>query len=228
MCFDADNNVNQCKPIPASRLSKADSVNIDEHVCKVVSVTDADEFSSCKVVSSVVERDLASMKSTARIILSGFDIHSSNIHDDKEQLLSNGNACVNTSADNAHCDAHGKDRNLLVNGNADITSVEPFDEFDLVSASDKMPFSASDMMTDMILYIECLVACVLTLFLWLTRVTTIPNSASGHSTHLLMTIVIICSLFTGTLAMPMVCRTTHAVGRFHIINETNHEIIPTS
>ena len=183
MCFIADNNVNQCKLIPTSRLSKADSVKIDVHVFKVVSVTDADEFSSCKVASSVVEKDHVSMKSTACSILSGFDIRSTNIHNDKEQLLSNSNTCVNTSADNGQCDAHGNDRNLLVNGNIHITSVEPFDEFDLVSTFDKMPFSASDMMPDVIMYIECLVAWVLTLFLWLTRLTTIPNSASGHSTH---------------------------------------------
>ena len=93
------------------------------------------------------------MKSTACSICSSIDVQGSNIHDDKEQLLSIGNAWDNTSADNAHGDAHanGNDRKLLVNGNVDITNVEPFNEFDLDSASDKMPFSASDMMPDMIM-----------------------------------------------------------------------------
>ena len=49
--------MNQCKPVPAPRLSKAESVNIDVHVRKVESVTDAVKFSSCEVVSSDVERD---------------------------------------------------------------------------------------------------------------------------------------------------------------------------
>ena len=138
------------------------------------------------MVSSDVERDYVPMKSTACSTLSSFDIHSSNVHDDvKVKLLSNGNTCDNTSAG----DALGNDIKLLIHGIAEIINVKPFDEFDSVYASDKLPFSASDMMPDMIIYIECLVAWVLTLFLWLTRVTTIPNSASGHSTHLLMTIL---------------------------------------
>ena len=54
---------------------------------------------------------------------------------------------------------------LLTNGIVEITNVKPFDEFDSVSSSDKMQFSASDMMPDMMTYIECLVAWVLTVLM---------------------------------------------------------------
>ena len=79
------------------------------------------------------------------------------------QLPSNGNTCDNISAG----DAHGNDIKLLTNGIVEITIVKPFDEFDSVSASDKMQFSASDMLPDpdMIIYIECLVAWVLTVLM---------------------------------------------------------------